>query len=390
MTARDESKVYGEDDPSFEAEAVGLVDGDSLSRIKGTRTTGEDAGEYTVSVTQEDGANPNYEITFKPGKLTITPRSIADAEVELGAALTANGKRQEQSVTRVTVKNGDGRVVEVDDYTVTDNQAMAPGTYTLTITGRGNFTGTVTKEFVILPGSLSNAEIDGNGDFVLGSGTIGLEIRYGDGAGDLGVETNKAELLDTLVERGGVTQEEIAQVYDGADIRVTLVLTAGEASVTAEEKAQIASAASGYEIGGYFDVSLFKQIIRGGVSEEPVRLTGTFGDITVSIKVPDSLLNKDSTVTRTFWVVRDYEGAVEFLPTEYNAQTLTFGTNKFSAYAIVYKDTKTGTSSPLNTATVEPPRTGDEAQIGLWFTLMLVSLSVPAVGAMLGRRKKTR
>lgn len=65
---------------------------------------------------------------------------------------------------------------------------------------------------------------------------------------------------------------------------------------------------------------------------------------------------------RTFWVVRNHEGVVEFLPTTFDSQTntLTFETNKFSDYAIVYKDTKKAadeTEKPSNTASATSPQT---------------------------------
>ena len=122
VTADNQTKIYDEDDPELTYTAVGLVGEDTLTGITLTRADGENAGEYDITASQADGANPNYEITFVPGTLTIAARDIADAEVELGAALIANGKTQEQNIQRVTVKNAKGEELEVT-YTVTGNQA---------------------------------------------------------------------------------------------------------------------------------------------------------------------------------------------------------------------------------------------------------------------------
>ena len=86
---------------------------------------------------------------------------------------------------------------------------------------------------------------------------------------------------------------------------------------------------------------------------------------------------------------------VEFLPTTFDAQTntLTFETNKFSDYAIVYKDTKKAAeeaSKPSNTANGTTPQTGDSASLLPWFVLMLASFAVAAVSGILIKRKRAK
>lgn len=82
-----------------------------------------------------------------------------------------------------------------------------------------------------------------------------------------------------------------------------------------------------------------------------VPITGVSGGITISVEVPKELLNTDEAVTRTSWIVRNHEGVVDFLATTYDAQanTLTFITDRFSDYAIVYQDTKRATISAEQT-----------------------------------------
>ncbi|MDO5424556.1 MAG: MBG domain-containing protein [Eubacteriales bacterium] len=73
VTADDQTKESGDVDPAFTYQITDgtLADGDTLTGITFSRETGEDAGEYAITVSQEDGANPNYAITFVNGKLTI-------------------------------------------------------------------------------------------------------------------------------------------------------------------------------------------------------------------------------------------------------------------------------------------------------------------------------
>lgn len=78
---------------------------------------------------------------------SITAKDLASAEVTLGDALTYNGENQTQTVS--SVKIGDTTLTASTDYTVSGNEKKDAGTYTLTITGTGNYTGTATKEFTI-------------------------------------------------------------------------------------------------------------------------------------------------------------------------------------------------------------------------------------------------
>ena len=394
VTADNQTKIYDEDDPELTYTAVGLVGEDTLTGITLTRADGENAGEYDITASQADGANPNYEITFVPGTLTIAARDIADAEVGLGAALIANGKTQEQNIQRVTVKNAKGEELEVT-YTVTGNQATEPGAYTMTITGTGNFTGTVTKTFVIAPAADSKVDTNENGDVVIGKGTISVEVVQETGAPEAEIRTGKAAIIEMLVASGDLTAEELSQVGDGASIRVLLKVTVASTTITEESKAQIEKAAEGYVIGQYIDISLFKQTICNGQAGELIRLTGTYEEMEISLVVPENLLNRDNSVTRTFWIIRNHDGKVEFLPATYDAQTntLTFKTDKFSDYAIVYKDAKKAAENPAkpdNTATGTSPQTGDPTILWIWFVLLFISCSGVITTIYIGKRKKDK
>ena len=71
VTADNLKKIVGGADPVLTYTADGLVGEDTLSGITVKRKAGEKVGTYTVTVSQEAGANPNYRITFKKGTFTI-------------------------------------------------------------------------------------------------------------------------------------------------------------------------------------------------------------------------------------------------------------------------------------------------------------------------------
>ena len=117
-----------------------------------SNNTGTDAKEYTLTVT----GNGNFTGTTT-AKFTIAPKSIKGAEVQLGAALTYNGKSQTQTVSAVTI---DGADLPASTYTVSGNKGTDAKTYTLTVTvNSGNYTGTITKDFTIAAKDISGAKV---------------------------------------------------------------------------------------------------------------------------------------------------------------------------------------------------------------------------------------
>ena len=106
------------------------------------------AGTATVTVTGKGNYTGSVTKNF-----TIARRDIADAVVTLGDGLIYNGQEQAQSVAGVNVGGLSAT------YTVSGNKATDPGTYALTVTGTGNFTGTATKEFSIARKSIAGATV---------------------------------------------------------------------------------------------------------------------------------------------------------------------------------------------------------------------------------------
>lgn len=81
VAAQDASKTYGEDDPKFTYDVTSgeLVEGESLQGIEIERDDDDSVrdGGYALRLTQPEGANPNYKITFKDGTFTIGKRELA-------------------------------------------------------------------------------------------------------------------------------------------------------------------------------------------------------------------------------------------------------------------------------------------------------------------------
>ncbi|MBQ0099219.1 MAG: hypothetical protein KBS91_01565, partial [Firmicutes bacterium] len=113
-----------------------------------------DVGEYTVYYKY---SYENYEDVMDSFTLTITPKDITGATVVYDESKVYNGGTQTFAVTSVTI---DGLTAT---YAVTNNteKDYNENGYTLTITANGNFTGTITKAFVITKLAVSEPTVSG-------------------------------------------------------------------------------------------------------------------------------------------------------------------------------------------------------------------------------------
>ena len=399
VTPDNKSKVYEENDPKLTYKVSGVLDGETLKGITLARAEGENAGEYDITGTADAGANPNYNVTFAKGTFTIKPKSIQSATVVLGKGLAANGAEQTQTVAKVLLVN---KELPADSYTVSGNTATAHGVYTLTITGKGNYKDFVKWTYVIAPAKAEDAPGE---DITIGSGKVKVDVQSEGTVPPATLLTDKAELLAMLVNSGDITADELVQIANGAS--VDIVLTVKEANVSDEVKTAMAQAAKGYTIGQYLDISLFKYMTVNGSQQAGVPLHTTKDALTISVVVPDALINTNSAVNRTYCIVRNHKGTIDVLDAAFDAagKTLTFKTDRFSDYAIAYKDTAVPSSgsnpgsnnssndsetkknevaaptpAPTPASTSKPstitamPQTGDTSNPTLYVVLLVASL----------------
>lgn len=164
----------GTSDPSFEATVEGLVPADatntSLIRYSIAREAGEDVGTYAITAAGAE-IQGNYKVTYAPGTLTIVPQSIdpndptqptdpADpttdpnqpvynnAQVNNPENVVYNAQSQQQPIE---VTDSEGNIIDPSNYTVDYTEAVNAGTVTVTITGQGNYAGSVTRTYQITP-----------------------------------------------------------------------------------------------------------------------------------------------------------------------------------------------------------------------------------------------
>lgn len=116
------------------------------------------AGTAKITVTCDGNYVGTATKTFKIVPQTLTEKDEDDNEnVEVEAVTAYDGTAKEPAVT---VTNNDDVELTVDtDYTVVYQNNVNGGTAKVTITGRGNYTGSITKEFTIPGKDLVDADV---------------------------------------------------------------------------------------------------------------------------------------------------------------------------------------------------------------------------------------
>ena len=158
VTAENALKAYGEDDPQLTATVSGVVD-DYRVRFGLSRVPGEDVGSYAITASGDEDQG-NYSVSFFGGELTIGPASLSAATVEVPDQVF-DGSAKEPDVT---VRMGGKTLLCGKDFDVSFADNVDSGKATVTVTGKGNYTGIASGSFVIGPRDMSNVEVSGLSD----------------------------------------------------------------------------------------------------------------------------------------------------------------------------------------------------------------------------------
>lgn len=343
----------------------------------------------------------NYQLAETKASVSakILQKNLAKADVTLSVALVANGKNQTQAVEKVML---DGAALTAKDYEVTGNQAAAAGSYTLTIEGKNNYTGKVQKTYVVVPAEEQMVST-GNGDVKIGEGTLKVSVSAGQDAPEMSLASDKKTLIKMLIQGGNLTADEIVLIAEGATIELTLNVEHAEVTVSAETRAAMEKTAGEFTIGRYLNITFTKSV--NGEKENEIHEIKA--PIKISFRLSTDLLNTDRKVKREYMVLRNHDGEVTSLPGTFADGIITFETDRFSDYAIAWKDTAVSTSrskkkhrsgsAQQEAAVVAAPEvsqlvqaqsapTGDTAPIE-WM-LLLAALSAAGIGMIIAKKRK--
>ncbi len=376
-----------------------LAEGDSLKGITVSREEGETAGAYKIMAGLAAGAeseNPNYEITVsdKAGAFTIGDHDQAKVSAAAAApTCTKNGSTEERSCSvceKVMIASVEipalghdwtGEWKLVKEATATENGRQEK---TCGREGCGQ------KMYEVIPATGQSPDEDGTGQ---GDLRVDLEITQDAPIASGGIYNTKKELLDAP---GIFSEAEKTAIAEGKEAKVWVEIT--KTDLAEEEKAAFEKEAK--KTAGenarlvYFSAELFRQI-----GESVERISEPGAKIRLTIRIPDELVNTDSTISREYFILRMHDGELTVLNGSFDKdmREYTFETDKFSDYAIVCKDTRIetkpddrkndskGSSGGSSKAPVTSAATGDRNQPLAW---MLLAVAATGIIAAAIRRKK--
>lgn len=190
-----------------------------------------------------------------------------------------------------------------------------------------------------------------------------------------------ADLNNSVEElkKSVLTAADLKALDAGEDINIWLEVKDAASTVDATEKSKVETAAqeasADYKIGAYLDIDLFKQ-----VGTQKSQLTSTNGKIKITLTLPTALQGD-----YTYKIVQVHDGKVTLLDATYDktTHTLTFETDKFSTYAIIYKGTAKAAESTTAAAEAKTsPKTGDAAEVaGVLLFAIFGALSLIYLGS---------
>ena len=176
---------------------------------------------------------------------------------------------------------------------------------------------------------------------------------------------NIANAADQLLNLAKLSEDENKAVKAGN--KTQFVLSASGMTPTKEEIALIQSVLGNNAIGQYLNLSLILKI--SGRADR--QITDLSAPMYIAITIPQNLVNHDSSIERTYRIVRIHDGVATLIDGTYDAATnqFTFATDGFSTYALVYEDVNT-------TLTGRSPKTGDNSLWMVWTLILCAGCSI--------------
>ena len=175
LVANSGTRTYNGAEQSIEGFESTTMNGYTVSGLTAV-TKGTNVGEYINTVfdgtakVEKDGVDVTDKVVVKTraGKLVITPKSINPEDGKTGIQVTKpddtmyNGEELKNKPTVEDTKTGATLVENVDYILSYSEDVINAGTVTVTITGTGNYEGTVATSYEITPRKVIMTSADGS------------------------------------------------------------------------------------------------------------------------------------------------------------------------------------------------------------------------------------
>lgn len=205
------------------------------------------------------------------------------------------------------------------------------------------------------------------------------------------LDAKTAAILETIT---GLTDKEIDAIYSGMNTSITKKVEAFTPNDA--DKKLIDTAKNEYTVGAYLDITMMLNI-KDADSKAIIEknITKLSKPVDILYKLSDDLLNKDNTKVRSYVIIRVHDGVADIITPQFNEAdgTLTFATDRFSTYAVAYKDKSDSKNAAKDvkksneskkTEKAKSAKTSDNMQADL----MLIVFIIGAAAIVVSLRRK--
>ena len=334
VTAEDKTKVFGETDPKLTAKVAGTL-GDDKVEYTLSREEGEAAGNYTITASG-NAEQGNYTVAYVAGTLTITSKVIdkdgKNVEVNSPTDHEYDSNAHKWSPT-VTDKKSKKELEAGKDYTVeySTKNFKDVGTIKVTITGIGNYSGTVTRTYKITPKSVTvtaedKTKVFGETDPKLTAkvaGTLGDDkVEY-----TLSREEGEAAGNYTITASGNAEQGNYTVAYVAGTLTITSkVIDKDGKNVEVNSPTDHEYDSNAHKWSPTVTDKKSKKELEAGKDYTVEYSTKNFKDVgTIKVTIT-GIGNYSGTVTRTYKITpKEYTVTTESATKTYSGTALTAG-----------------------------------------------------------------
>ncbi len=211
----------------------------------------------------------------------------------------------------------------------------------------------------------TNAAVNGNQTASALSGTYRVVVNnaevnepdISDDAPKMTIQEDSETILDAAL-----TAEDQSNLENGYDISVNLKVQ-NATDATQDEENAVFQIIGDNTLGQFIDISLIKTLVDTEGNKIEHKITQLNKPLTITIEIPEELLPKNGE-TKKFSIIRVHNGVATILEDLDDVpNTITFQTDCFSTYAIVYKNVSS-----------EAPNTGYSPSVAALATVSAASL----------------
>lgn len=320
------------------------VTGGTFTNTKNAPAAAEGYAVYETS----DGYEVAKKATFENSldKVTVAVNDVKDLEIKLSETSAEKYLKLVSNDTSIaTVENGKVKGIKVGKTTITAT-LEEKNTKTIEVTVYKVDVADESKESEAVSEQVQNMVED----IISGKNVANLTENQQQAIQEA---VGNGKIIETEVETNSVKEENVKE--DSKKI---------ESIISSNEK-----------VATYYDINV---ILKDAITNQEItKLTNLSDKIKITLDIPEDLPAVQEGYTRIFNVIRVHDGKAEKLTTVNNGDnTITFETDKFSTYALAYKDVANKTENNINN-----PNTGDS------IVLFISIFAVASVGVVIITRK---